>query len=149
MVAVPPGLNATGFVWVDDSVDATGIDTINGHPIVIGDDAGNANVAQNSENYAFGFIQNYLTSTYANGFTGPGQFDLILEASRNGTVLADNHLQVDVNATSLMSRTARSTRRRPRPRAGIRTRSSTARASRPATSGSSNRPTSASSSGCR
>ncbi len=100
---VPTGTGSTGFAWVDDSVDANGANTINGHPIVIGDDAGTANVAQNSQNYGFGFIKNYLTGAYASNFGGPGQFDIVLEASQNGMVLADNHIQVNVTANPITS----------------------------------------------
>jgi VCBS repeat-containing protein/probable HAF family extracellular repeat protein len=98
---VGPGApNATGYVWVDDSVSASGPGTLNGHPIVIGDDGGNANVAQNSENYAFGFIQNYLTSAYgpANNFSGPAHLDLVLEAyDSSANLVAQNHIVVDMN----------------------------------------------------
>ncbi len=67
--------------------------------VFIADDAGNANVTQNSENYAFSFFQSFLTSAYGpgNSFGGPGHFDIVLEASRSGQLLADNHIQVDVN----------------------------------------------------
>ena len=81
-------------------VNASGPGTINGHPIVIGDDAGSATVTQNSENYAFSFVQNYLTGVYgpANSFNGPAHFDLDLQAFQGSTLLADNHIVVDVNA---------------------------------------------------
>ena len=99
------GLNGTGsgYVWVDDSIAASGAGTIGGHPIVIPDDAGNAGVTQNSQNYAF--YQALLTSPYSAtntstptsiNFDGPAQFDLVLQASRGGQLLADNHIVIDV-----------------------------------------------------
>jgi VCBS repeat-containing protein len=98
MVASPVA-NSTGFVWVDDTVNASGAGTLNGHPIAFADDSGNANVAQNSENYGFGTFQNFLTSQYgpANNFAGPAQFDIELQAfDFQGHQIAQNHIAVDV-----------------------------------------------------
>lgn len=90
--AVPPG-NATGFIWEDQDGTPT-----------IGDDGGNANVAQNSENYAFGFIEDFIDADpdtpgqqdYAPGF-GEAQFDIRLEAySPGGDLVASNQIVVDV-----------------------------------------------------
>ena len=64
----------------------------------IADDAGNANVTQNSQNFGFAFFQSFLGSSYgtANNFDGPAEFDIILEASRGANVLATNHIVIDV-----------------------------------------------------
>ncbi|HEU02067.1 hypothetical protein VSX64_12155 [Aurantimonas sp. C2-6-R+9] len=89
-VAVP---NDTGFIWVDQD----GIPRI-------GDDGGNANVAQNSENYAFGFIEDFIDADpntpgqqpYAPGF-GPAEFDIRLEAYDGGhNLIAANQIAVEV-----------------------------------------------------
>ena len=97
---VSTGTGSTGYVWVDDSVPANGAGTLNGHPIVITDDGGTSDVAQNSENYAFNFIQSYLTSAYgpSNSFAGPAHFDIVLEAlsTDQSVVVATNHIAVDV-----------------------------------------------------
>ncbi|MBR9865116.1 MAG: hypothetical protein GYB24_16895 [Rhodobacteraceae bacterium] len=85
--------NATGFVWVDQDGTPT-----------IGDDGGNGNVAQNSENYAFGFINNFIDADpntagmqdyAASGFT-EAEFDIILEAYDGNKLIADTHIVVDV-----------------------------------------------------
>src|SRR6185312_14537532 len=84
------GSGSSGHEWRDQG---TGL-------VFIADDSGNANVTQNSENYAFSMFQNFLTAAYGpgSGFAGPGHFDIELEASRNNQLLASNHIVVDVNA---------------------------------------------------
>jgi choice-of-anchor C domain-containing protein len=88
----PGGSGSSAHQWRDQD---TGL-------VFIADDGGNANVTQNSENYAFSFFQSFLTSPYgaANNFDGPAQFDLVLEAHRSGQLLASNHVVVDVVETN-------------------------------------------------
>ncbi|ABD06346.1 VCBS [Rhodopseudomonas palustris HaA2] len=76
-----------GYEWLDEQ----------GHSI-ISDDGGNANVAQNSENYAFSLAQAYLANVYgpANNFDGDARFDIQLQAYSGATLLATNHIAVDV-----------------------------------------------------
>ncbi len=80
----------SGFQWRDQG---TGL-------VFIADDEGNANVTQNSENYAFGFFQSFLTSAYGTGnaFAGPAQFDIILQALDGSQIIARNHIIVNVAA---------------------------------------------------
>ncbi len=97
LTMIDPGVplgNDTGFVWFDQDGNPT-----------IGDDGGNANVAQNSENYAFGFIENYIDADpntpgqqdYSDGGFGEAQFDIRLEAYDNhGDLVAYTHIAVDV-----------------------------------------------------
>lgn len=72
------------------------------HPIVIGDDAGIANkVAQNSENFGFGFIRPFIDNDPGTPgvqpYTfGPGHFDIILNAYQGAHQAASNHMVVDV-----------------------------------------------------
>jgi VCBS repeat-containing protein len=82
------GTGSSGHQWRDQG---TGL-------VFIADDAGNADVTQNSENYAFTFVQSFLTSPYgvSNNFDGPAEFDIVLEAHRGGQLLASNHIVVDV-----------------------------------------------------
>ncbi|HEY0349803.1 MAG TPA: hypothetical protein VGC60_16780 [Pyrinomonadaceae bacterium] len=77
----------SGFQWRDQGTGT----------VFIGDDEGNSNVTQNSENYAFAFFQAFLGGAYAPPtFAGPGQFDIILQAL-NGTQIIDrNHIRVNV-----------------------------------------------------
>ena len=84
----PGGVGSSGHQWRDQG---TGL-------VFIGDDAGNANVTQNSENYAFSFFQAFLASPYgtSNAFAGPAQFDIILQAFDGSHLLASNHIAVDV-----------------------------------------------------
>jgi hypothetical protein len=64
------------------------------------DDAGNANVTQNSQNYGFGWIQNNITNgAYGpgNSFAGPAHFDIQLQAyDLSNNLIATNHIAVDV-----------------------------------------------------
>jgi hypothetical protein len=78
----------SGFQWRDQG---SGL-------VFIADDEGNSNVTQNSENYAFGFFQAFLTSPYGsgNGFAGPAQFDIILQAFDGTQLIARNHIRVNV-----------------------------------------------------
>jgi hemolysin type calcium-binding protein len=78
----PGGLDSANVHWVDQD-----------NNIVIADDEGNANVAQNSENYAFGFIHDYL-GTY--NYEAGAQFDIVLQAFDGPNLLAQNHIIVDV-----------------------------------------------------
>lgn len=82
------GTGASGFWWTDDE---TGMALVTG-------DGGNANVTQNSQNYGFSFYQLLLTSPYgpSNGFAGPAQFDIILQAFDGAQLVAQNHIVVDV-----------------------------------------------------
>jgi VCBS repeat-containing protein len=88
LILEPGGTGTSAHQWRDQG---SGL-------VFIADDAGNANVTQNSENYAFSFFQTFLTSAYglSNNFDGPAQFDLVLEAHRSGQLLADNHVVVNV-----------------------------------------------------
>jgi len=78
----------SGFQWRDQG---SGL-------VFIADDSGNSNVTQNSENYAFGFFQTFLTSPYGlgNSFAGPAQFDIILQAFDGTQLVASNHIRVNV-----------------------------------------------------
>ncbi len=81
----------SGFRWRDQG---TGL-------VFIADDEGsNPTVTQNSENYAFGFFQGFLTSPYGpgNAFAGPAQFDIILQALDGTQIIASNHIVVNVAA---------------------------------------------------
>lgn len=78
----------SGYQWRDQGT-AT---------VFIGDDEGNANVTQNSQNYKFVFYQTFLTSPYGpgNAFAGPAKFDLILQAFDGAQLIASNHIAVNV-----------------------------------------------------
>jgi len=90
------GVGSANTHWTDTSAPAQLLSQI-------GDDAGVPNkVTQNSENYGFGFIRNFIDNdpgtpgiqTYN---FGPGEFDIILQAFDNSnTLIAQNHIQVDV-----------------------------------------------------
>jgi hypothetical protein len=85
----PQAAGQSGFQWRDEG---TGL-------VFIADDEGNANVTQNSENYAFSFFQSFLTDVYGpgNGFAGPGSFDIQLQAFDSGnSLIAQNHIAVDL-----------------------------------------------------
>jgi hypothetical protein len=86
----PGGTGSSGFQWRDQGTAL----------IFINDDEGNTNVTQNSENYAFGFFQGFLTSPYGpgNGFAGPAQFDIILQAFEGAQLIVRNHIVVDVGS---------------------------------------------------
>lgn len=103
--------NGSDLVWIDQ---ATGLP-------VIGDDDGNANVSQNSENIAFDFLHDYIDgdpqqhphwpwwSHHNAGHHGHGhdpidpydygqaQFDIELLAYDDHDLIATNHVVVDVN----------------------------------------------------
>ncbi len=85
---VPQAVGQSGFQWKDQG---TGL-------VFIADDEGNVNVTQNSENYAFGFFQSFLTGPYGvlSGFAGPAHFDIILQALNGSQLVARNHIVVDV-----------------------------------------------------
>ncbi|TDK50649.1 right-handed parallel beta-helix repeat-containing protein [Antarcticimicrobium luteum] len=97
LTMVDPGVplgNDTGFLWLDPE----------GAP-VIGDDGGNANVAQNSENFAFGFIEDYIDADpltagiqdYSDAGFPEGEFDIRLSAyDSGGALIAQNTIAVDV-----------------------------------------------------
>jgi hypothetical protein len=84
----PQAAGQSGFQWRDQGTNA----------VFILDDEGNSKVTQNSENYAFGFFQAFLTSPYGpgNAFAGPGQFDIILQALEGSQIVARNHIVVNV-----------------------------------------------------
>lgn len=86
----PQAAGQSGFQWRDQGTAA----------VFILDDEGNADVTQNSENYAFGIFQGFLTSPYGlgNAFAGPAQFDIILQAIDGAQVIVRNHIVVDVAA---------------------------------------------------
>jgi hypothetical protein len=85
---VPQAAGQSGYQWRDAG---SGL-------VFIADDEGTANVTQNSENYAFSFFQSFLTSPYGpgNSFAGPANFDIILQALSGNTLVAQNHISVDV-----------------------------------------------------
>jgi hypothetical protein len=78
----------SGFQWRDQG---SGL-------VFIADDEGNVNVTQNSENYAFGFFQTFLTGAYGpgNAFAGPAKFDIVLQALDGTQIIARNHVVVNV-----------------------------------------------------
>jgi hypothetical protein len=78
----------SGFAWRDLALNA----------IVMPDDEGTANVTQNSQNYAFPQYQAFLTAPYGPGstFSGPAQFDLVLQAFAGTQLVARNHVAVNV-----------------------------------------------------
>jgi len=85
----PGGVGAANVHWTDQY----------GH--IIGDDDGVANVvAQNSENFGFGFLRDSdpVAPGAQNYNFGPAQFDIILEARNllDSHLLAMNHIVVDV-----------------------------------------------------
>jgi hypothetical protein len=86
----PPPIPAgrSGFQWRDQG---SGL-------VFIGDDEGNVKVTQNSQNYAFGFFQGFLTSPYgpSNSFAGPAQFDIVLQALDGTQIVVQNHIVVNV-----------------------------------------------------
>lgn len=85
-----PGPSASGFQWFAQPSNA----------LVINDDEGvNPTVTQNSQNYKFYETLPLLAaSTYneANGFTGPAQFDIVLQAFDGAQLIASNHIAVNV-----------------------------------------------------
>jgi hypothetical protein len=85
--ATPQAAGQSGFQWRDQST-----------LVFINDDEGNANVTQNSQNYAFGFYQAFLTAPYGpgNSFAGPAKFDFILQALDGSQIIASNHIAVNV-----------------------------------------------------
>lgn len=85
--ATPQAAGQSGFQWRDE---ASGL-------VFIADDEGNANVTQNSENYAFTFFQSFLTAAYGpgNAFSGPAHFDIQLQAYDDAQLIAVNHIVVD------------------------------------------------------
>jgi RTX calcium-binding nonapeptide repeat (4 copies) len=89
--ALPPQpAGESGYQWRDEG---TGL-------VFISDDEGTGSVTQNSENYAFGFFQAFLTSLYGpgNSFDGPAYFDIVLQAfDTSNELIAQNHISVDVN----------------------------------------------------
>jgi len=109
LVDVDKGAGTDFHVW---ELGAGGVGSANTHwndtsaplsPIIIGDDGGIANkVTQNSENFGFGFIRNFIDDDSGTpGIQpynfGPGEFDIILQAFDNSnTLIAQNHIQVDV-----------------------------------------------------
>jgi hypothetical protein len=86
----PGGAGSSGFQWRDQGTNL----------VFINDDEGNVNVTQNSENYAFGFFQGFLTSAYGpgNAFAGPAKFDIVLQALDGSQIIARNHVVVNVAA---------------------------------------------------
>lgn len=90
LTAEPGGIGTSGIQWRDAGTGT----------VFIPDDAGNANVTQNSENYAFAFFQGFLTSPYGpgNAFAGPATFDIILQALDGAQIVVSNHIVVDVAA---------------------------------------------------
>jgi hypothetical protein len=86
----PQAAGQSGFQWRDQPFPVA----------YISDDEGNANVTQNSQNYAFNFYQSFLTSPYGptNSFSGPAQFDIILRALDGTQIVASNHIVVNVAA---------------------------------------------------
>ena len=85
--ALPPAAGQSGFQWRDQASNT----------VVIADDEGNVNVTQNSQNYAF---YGLLPTPYVagNGFAGPAQFDIVLQAFDGPQLIARNHIVVDVAA---------------------------------------------------
>jgi hypothetical protein len=81
---VPP--QPSGFHWTDGSTT------------IIPDDQGNANVTQNSQNYAFYAASLTPPNSYTalNGFPGPATFDLVLQAFDGAQLIASNHIVVNV-----------------------------------------------------
>lgn len=84
----PQAAGQSGFQWRDQG---TGL-------VYIADDEGNSKVTQNSQNYAFGFFQAFLTSAYGpgNAFAGPAKFDIILRALSGGQIIVSNRIAVNV-----------------------------------------------------
>lgn len=84
----PQAAGQSGYQWRDEG---SGL-------VFIADDEGNANVTQNSENYAFSFFQTFMTGSYGTGnaFGGPATFDIILQAYDGSDLVAQNHIVVDV-----------------------------------------------------
>jgi hypothetical protein len=80
----PQAAGQSGFQWRDD-VTST---------VLIADDEGNANVTQNSQNYAFYSVPGYNIGT---GFTGPAEFDIQLQAfDSSNNLIAQNHIALDI-----------------------------------------------------
>jgi hypothetical protein len=90
----PGGVGSSGHEWRDAGTNL----------VLFADDAGNGNVTQNSENYGFGQFQGFIQALYGpgaygpgNGFTGPADFDIVLQAFDQANVLvAQNHIHVHV-----------------------------------------------------
>ena len=103
LVDVDPSANTN---YLEFTMATGGIGTANVHWLdqyghVIGDDEGVANlVAQNSENYGFGFLRDSdpVAPGAQNYNFGPAEFDIILEARDlvDNHLLAQNHIVVDV-----------------------------------------------------
>ena len=84
----PGGTGSSGYQWRDQGTGT----------VFIADDAGNANVTQNSQNYAFAFFQSFLTGAYGpgNNFDGPAAVRHRAGGAPRRQLLADNHIVVDV-----------------------------------------------------
>lgn len=84
----PQAAGQSGYQWRDVATNT----------FPISDDEGTANVTQNSQNYAF--YQPLLTSQYdaLNGFAGPAQFDVVLQAFSGAQLIARNHIVVNVGS---------------------------------------------------
>jgi hypothetical protein len=83
-----PGTNtadSNGYVWKNDA-NVT---------IIPDDDGVTPTVTQNSQNYAFYGIPTYNAGT---AFAGPAEFDIVLQAFSGSTLVAQNHISVDVLA---------------------------------------------------
>lgn len=103
LVDVDPSANTNylEFTMASGGVGAANVHWTDQYGHVIGDDDGIANlVAQNSENYGFGFLRDSdpVAPGAQNYNFGPAQFDIILEARDlvDNHLLALNHIVVDV-----------------------------------------------------
>ena len=80
----PQAAGQSGFQWRDEATTL----------VPIADDEGNANVTQNSQNYAFYSVPGYDIGSL---FAGPAVFDIQLQAfDTGGNLIAQNHIAVDV-----------------------------------------------------
>lgn len=83
--STPQGPGQSGYQWQIPG---------SAFPAPIQDDAGNSEVTQNSQNYAFYGIPDYNAGT---GFAGPAEFDIVLQAyDMSNTLIAENHIAVDI-----------------------------------------------------
>ena len=86
--ATPQAAGQSGYAWRDLLTNT----------FPIQDDEGTTTVTQNSQNYAF--YQALLTSQYdaLNGFAGPAQFDVVIQALDGAQLIARNHIVVNVGS---------------------------------------------------
>lgn len=94
LTLLPDPATPTGFYWQDQDLITRMVD----------DEGVTNQVAQNSQNYAFGFVNDYIdmdpgtagVQKYLDAGFPAGKFDIILQAFDGVTLVGSNHIVVDV-----------------------------------------------------